>query len=322
MEPSLSIIWFGNVNLWITDGEDSLLNEGWVSRFSVWNLLRGIHPKEDSLTNAISRLPQPLETLRAVLVSHTHYDHVLDAPNWATHEAITNDPKKIPLLGPPNLERVVKAYTPQPKVILTDPATDHTTFHGEPATGYSFGKFSVRPIPIHHSEGQSRIKRMVKKLSTGEVPEDFKLPTPGSRLKMDHTLAYHVTHAGTGKRILIYGSAGLPIQSLTEDDHADVLYLSLANFADAGEGHMWNMLSKVILASGATTLVPVHWDDLFQEPGDDPQFMGRFISNIPKALQFLERHTGPNSPNPSVTLAWPGMWEALQFKGKAGTSSI
>lgn len=318
--PFVEVVWFGNVNLWITDGKESLLVDGWVTRIPFLRLvICPIRPNPKALDAAIANLecalkPLPVSNLQAVLVGHTHYDHVLDAPLWATDCRLVGERKDVPLLGSPNLKRIVKGYKLCANVVTTI-ADDSTRFAGVESEAYTTQHFSVRPIPIAHGHSEHCIKKWVASRSEGEVACNFKLPARASAFKMDQTLAYHVTHKPTGARMLIYGSAGLPKNELTAEDQADVLYLCLAQYAEPGVDHMDKMFERVILASGAHTIVPVHWDSLFREPGDDPKVMRKLASDIQAGMEDIQSRIKTMPAAERIRIVWPKMWMPMRLNG-------
>lgn len=315
--PFVEVTWFGNVNLWITDGEESLLVDGWVTRIPMLRLAIGrIRPNPKALDATIANLeyvlePLPASNLQAVLVGHTHYDHVLDAPLWAMDARLIGDRADVPLLGPPNLKSIVKGYKSSNHVVATI-AADPNQFGGVEGDAYTTRHFSVRPVPIAHGHSDHFIKKWIASRYEGQIACDFKLPARASAFKMDQTLAYHVTHKPTGARMLIYGSAGLPKNKLTAEDQADVLYLCLALYAEPGIDHMTTMFEKVVLASGAHTIVPVHWDNLFREPGDDPKVMRKLVSDIPAAMAYLQSHIGALPADQRIRIIWPTIWMPMR----------
>jgi len=317
-DPYLEATWFGNVNLWISDGTESLLCEGWVSRYSKLHVIfRRIHPKPEALAEALQILetalaPQSIDTLRAVMVGHTHYDHVLDAPVWANLSEVNVGNYDISLLGTSNLVTIAKAYTGEHRVIPVEPQ-NKAKFKGRPHGVFETEQFIVRPIRINHSHSDDWLKKFLARKLDGHVSTKFKIPAHASAFKIDETLAFHVRHKPTGKRLLIYGSSGLPLTPLNEEDKADILYLCMANFADAGNEHKDDMLKQVIVSSGASVLIPVHWDDLFQDPGRSPRVMTKSDSDIAGAMEYILSHTGPNSDNDNIKVIWPQMWMPLKI---------
>lgn len=318
-EPFFEVIWFGNVNLWMTDGEESLLSDGWVSRYDVFRMLIcSIGPKREALEKNIAHLrkatdPLRLENLQAVMVGHAHYDHILDAPHWAVSpEVLGEGVENVPILGAEDMEPILAAYQPRPPEILVSEA-DGTRFPGKPDGAFRTANFVVRPIPIDHGKGCSFLQRISHERLHGPASDDFSLPAKARAFRSEQTLAFHIHHRPTDSRILIYGSSGLP-QVDIRDYPADVLYVSVALLSDQGDGHREAFYEKVIKASGAKVIVQVHWDDLFREPGDSPKVMRQIASDIRAAMAYLWQRLEAIEEEERPTMVWPTMWEPMRVE--------
>jgi hypothetical protein len=72
----------GTSSVLISDGETSVLSDGFVTRPGMLRVALGkIAPDRSPVGSAIARLR--VADLAAVFCAHSHYDHALDAPVWA-----------------------------------------------------------------------------------------------------------------------------------------------------------------------------------------------------------------------------------------------
>jgi L-ascorbate metabolism protein UlaG (beta-lactamase superfamily) len=71
-------LFLGTSTVLITDGESSILVDGFLSRPSLRRLLTGVRPDEAAIGAALRRAG--IDRLDVVAVSHSHVDHALDAP--------------------------------------------------------------------------------------------------------------------------------------------------------------------------------------------------------------------------------------------------
>ena len=79
----MKVTYFGTTTLLFDDGADQVLFDAHVTRPSLGRYVRGGKAGSDSsLCDRLIRLHR-IDRLRAVFVSHTHHDHVLDAPYFA-----------------------------------------------------------------------------------------------------------------------------------------------------------------------------------------------------------------------------------------------
>ena len=83
----LKVTFFGTTTLLFDDGKDQILFDAHVTRPSLGKYIRGA--KESTNTDLCDRIIQMhrIDRLRAIFISHTHHDHVMDAPYIAKKAA-------------------------------------------------------------------------------------------------------------------------------------------------------------------------------------------------------------------------------------------
>ncbi|MCU0844695.1 MAG: MBL fold metallo-hydrolase [Spirochaetes bacterium] len=82
-ERGLSVTWMGTAGFLVADGRDSFYIDPYVSRYSLFRVLAGLPlpPRVDLVRRWIGLTGGA--SARAVIVSHSHFDHALDAPFFA-----------------------------------------------------------------------------------------------------------------------------------------------------------------------------------------------------------------------------------------------
>ena len=76
----LKVTYFGTTVLLFDDGKDQVLFDAHFTRPSLDKYIRGAKAGTDTaLCDKLIKLHQ-IDRLRAVFISHTHHDHVMDAP--------------------------------------------------------------------------------------------------------------------------------------------------------------------------------------------------------------------------------------------------
>ena len=78
---SLSVGLLGNTNVLVSNGQHSLLVDGFFTRSGLLASLGGIAPDKNQLKAAVARYN--ITGLEAIFVSHSHFDHGMDAPALA-----------------------------------------------------------------------------------------------------------------------------------------------------------------------------------------------------------------------------------------------
>lgn len=230
--------WMGTAGVLVSDGETALLIDPFVSRYGLLRvgLGRDIPPMLDQIDAWVAKLAPA--SVSAVIVSHSHYDHAMDAPYFAAAFAA-------PILG--------SASTTNIALGAGLPATAAITV--EPGRPYVFGRFTVTLLRSQH--GPALLGRIPY---PGTVDEPLVPPVPATAYKLGEAYSIHVVHpAGS---FLHHGSAGW-VQDMFEGIRADVVMLGVAGRADT-ESYLRNVVDAV----GARRLIPFHYDDFFA-PMDD-----------------------------------------------------
>jgi L-ascorbate metabolism protein UlaG (beta-lactamase superfamily) len=194
-----------------------------------------------------------------LLVSHSHYDHVLDAPAVAraTGAVIAGSPstREVALGGgiPDGRIRVIRG--------------------GEHLDA---GDFHVTVFRSLHSAGD-RVP--------GDITEPLQPPASVKAYKEGGTYAFLIEHDGL--RILVHASANF-VPGMYRGVHADIVYLATGGLGAQTDAFAQAYWHEVVETTGAKLVVPIHWDD-FLRPLDQPMLpLRRFMDDIPKGMARIE----------------------------------
>ncbi len=213
-----------------------------------------------------------------VLVTHTHYDHVLDVPQIAlkTHAAV---------IGTESTENVLRAYgVPEEQLITVRGGED-----------YEFGTFSLRVIPSIHSALDHK-----RYFSSAKTPEGLKAPLTLAQIHPEGgTLAYLIRFHG--HQILAFGGMNY-IEREVEGLEPDVVLIG----AGSSRREIYNYTARLMHALHFPALaLPTHWDDFMAPYGASQQ---RSID----ALQSFVQEVRAASPKTKVVV--PKYFEAIPLE--------
>lgn len=228
--PALTATWLGTTAVLLSDGEHSLMVDPFFTRPEGWWSLitnRQIAPDEETIARGLSKAR--LANLAAVLVSHSHYDHAMDAAVVARLSgAVLAGSESTANIGrggglPDSQIRVIK--------------------NGEPVP---FGSFTVTFVQSRHAGATGG-------RPTGDITQPLTPPARYLDYKQGGTYSILVEHALGA--VLLHGSAGF-VPGALKNRKADVVFLGIALRED-----LEAYLAETVDAAGARRVIPTHWDD-------------------------------------------------------------
>ena len=224
----LRLKWLGTASILIEDGETTLLIDPYFSRPSFATMFtKKVEPQEKTIKYWLEVLG--IKKVDAILVSHSHIDHVLDVPSIAKKTDAD-------ILGSASTAYIAQGGNVEDVRIRTV----------EFDTPYTYGKFTIRFIKSKHG-GLLPATRVTSPV----VP-----PVWTFNYGMGEAYSILIEHPqGT---LLHHASAGFILGAL-ENYKADTVLLGIAM-----RPKLRDYITNVVEAVGAKSVIPIHWDDFSQ----------------------------------------------------------
>lgn len=275
----------GVANVLITDGETSILIDGYFSRPSLLKAVSGrLRPDDRKIKYALNHLgvngagqTQPTSGhLDAVVVSHSHIDHAFDSP-------IVADLTGAKLYGSLSTRLIALGYG-------LERVPFHEIRHGEP---FQIGAFSVTPIIALHSDGDH---------FPGEITEPVTLPASVKDYRTGGCFSFHIAHPdGT---VFVHPTANY-ISGMLRKYGADLLYLGAGTAGTKSQSWIEAYWRETVETLGVKTVRAVHWD-AFWRPLTKP------LKPIPRPFDRVDvtmSEFGRLAERDGVDVRLAGLWE-------------
>lgn len=254
---ALRATWLGVTALLLTDGRHAVMIDPFFTRppgILSMAFNRQISPDETKIKAWLDRLA--VTKLDAVLISHSHFDHAMDAGVVARMTGAQ-------LVGSESTLNIGRgAGLDESRLVKVDPATP-----------MKFGDFEVSFIESAHA-GKTGGK------PTGDITKPLRPPAHYLDYKLGGTYSILITHPQGS--ILHHGSAGF-IPGALDGRHADIAFLGVA-LIDELEPY----LRETVDAVGATRVIPMHWDD-FTKPLDGDLVPIPFLVHLDEFFAGMRR---------------------------------
>ena len=248
----LKIIWLGTTTIYITDGETGLLFDPFITRPLKSKVLtfQKLKSNKDLVKKWNKRISLNSD-IKAIFVSHTHYDHVLDLEEFAKQS-------NADVYGSKSVQKIIHAENS--KLMKNSlPTIGYNKIH-KPKTvknkhdyqTITVGNFNITVLPARHAP---HIPKLNITFLKGKIKSHFKAPASVLKYKMDDNFSFFIKHKSGN--ILFHPSSEI-VAFPDFNQKADVVIQGIK-----GETTSQDLLTNIIQPFGAKVVIPVHYDYFF-----------------------------------------------------------
>lgn len=260
----MKVTFFGTTMLLFDDGKDQVLFDANITRPALWKYVVGALVKTDK--KAVDKLLKNYDfsRLRAIFVSHTHPDHVMDVPYIANKTGAE-------VYGSSSAMNVCLGGNVPKKNI------HEFRFH----EAERVGDFSITVIPSLHSDPTPISNDLGQ-----TIDKPLRQPARTKAFKEGGSVDFIVRHGG--KTILIRPSFNY-IEGQLDGIEAEVLFLGIGTMAKWPEDKVETFYKETLDKVHPKKVIPLHWDDFFTSLDKPVKGMPRIADNTPKNFDSLSR---------------------------------
>jgi L-ascorbate metabolism protein UlaG (beta-lactamase superfamily) len=231
----MQLTYLGTNTLVLIKGLSTLIIDPHFSRPRFLKLLSKIKPDRNQILNGLKFAR--VKELKGVLLTHTHYDHALDAVAVLKHAGGC-------VYGSESASNLAKGG-----------GLSQSQYHAvTPGKLYQVGAFQVRFHPAQHLPFPLVMRGLMPE--TAKISEPFSPPAwfwdyhPGevSAIQIDHTL--------------VFRSAGF-IPGAYQDLDVDTVILSIGGLDTKSHAYLEQFYRETVLSTGAEQVLISHWDNFF-----------------------------------------------------------
>jgi L-ascorbate metabolism protein UlaG (beta-lactamase superfamily) len=286
MSNQVVLKYLGTAGWEISDETTTILIDPYLSRIngppppgghSISGDTRKAYGWDDVATPDEAAIDSRISGADFVLVTHTHYDHILDVPHIALKTGAA-------VIGTESTENVMRAYGVHEEQLIT-------VRGGE---DYQFGSFSLKVIPSIHSPLDRK-----RYFSSGTAPPGLKAPLTLAQIHPEGgTLAYLIRFHG--HQILVFGGMNYIEREITGLE-PDVALIG----AGASRKEIYDYSGRLMRDLHYPAIVlPTHWDNFLAPYGASQQ-------PALEALQSFIKEIVVASPRTKVIV--PKYFEAIHL---------
>jgi L-ascorbate metabolism protein UlaG (beta-lactamase superfamily) len=257
---AVKVTFLGVSTLLFDDGETQVMTDGFFSRPTFLKVVKGkIETDPKAVDAALKRAG--VTRLRALFVSHSHYDHAFDV----AHVIKKTGAKLHGSISTLNLGRGGGLKDGEMQLFV-------------PGKEVTIGRFTVSVLKSKHSPPIAGIND-----DLGEViDKPLKQPASFRDYKEGGSFDILIRH---GEHAMLVKPSDSFLEGALDKVRADVLFLGTASMGSHKQEYLDAVYEQTVLKVRPKLVVPVHWDSFFDPLSDKLQFP--LVGNVHAAFDYL-----------------------------------
>lgn len=254
--------YLGASSILISDGETTILTDGFITRPSIYSILfTKINPNTKLIKETLKKIN--IKRIDAIITLHSHHDHAMDSPIIAHQTGAF-------IIGSLSTANIAKSYNFENIKIISGKKSFHV------------GDFTITVIPSLHTVMSKNISSIV---GIGkEIENEFTTPTYFTSYKEGGTYALFIEHQKGN--IFINGSTNFIKGSLSAYK-AQTVFLGIANLSDNSKEFQEEYFKELVISLEAKKVIPIHWDDFTKNINENTRPMPTIFDDFKSNMDFI-----------------------------------
>ena len=262
----MKISYLGTTVLLFDDGADQVMFDAHITRPAIYKMVLGrVRTDEKTADRLIDKFK--IDRLRAVFISHSHFDHVMDVPYFANKCGAD-------IYGSPSALNVARGGD----------VPEERLFSYNESMEWKIGSFEIRVIPSIHS------KPTVFNNDLGQtIDKPLRQPARLRDYKEGGSYDFFVKN---GSDTYIIRPSCNYIEGQLNGLKAETLFLGISGITKMSAADKRNFFSETIDKTEPGLVIPIHWDNFFRPLCKPIKGMPLFIEDTDKAIDELKLYCG------------------------------
>lgn len=256
------ITYLGTTTLLFDDGVDQIMFDCHVTRPSLGRYLFGTLYTDPVVADRVIGQFR-IDRLKGIFISHSHHDHVLDAPYFAK-QCHAN------IYGSPSALNVARGGS----------ISEDKLFSFQDQMEYEIGSFSISVLPSIHSKAHRYNDDLGQTIDTPLMQ-----PAKKKAFKEGGSFDFYFTHHS--KHYLIRPSYNFWEGQLDGID-TDVLFLGVGGLSRDSKERQNKFFYETLDRTHPQLVIPLHWDNFFLPLYGKIKELPRIAENTEKSLSLLK----------------------------------
>jgi len=316
---SITLKYLGSGGYFISKGKAALIIDPFFSPYRMFPLaLKKISTQTENVERGLFDIKDKVYSdVDAIFITHSHYDHLLDAPYVFNHYLDTTR-KTTSIYGSSSTKTIASAVVDISHLTDIDANVGTLTTKGE-WIYLNDGSIRVMPIMTNHAPHYHKLVSISLYGGEAEPIKNYNTDSTKTfvtRWKGGSTFAYLIDFMKNGKpefRIYLLSSASSPPDGFIHEETLKEHKVNLAILGAASFANVENYPQGILGHIKPEKLIIAHWEDLFKPYLHDPPRLIR-ATNFKKLIpQINQVYPWQNNNEQQFFMPYPGVFMNLKY---------